>query len=195
LFDRGVIFCVIYIFLFLVSYCSTTARNKNSFAVQLNSNNNCLDNRLTKLSALRPGRIPLPERLFFCFWYSLVLEAEGTPYAWGWQLEERWKMRLRSISAEWPTLYCQTLRLWAASSRSQYSNRWEPWAKSRSINHCEPRLLTRPASFANSFSPRDCQIGYHSDVREAQVATLTSLVAFVAELYVVFLSCSKIVPQ
>jgi hypothetical protein len=40
LFQRGVLFCVICVFLYGVSYCSTTAIGQNTFAVQFNNNNN-----------------------------------------------------------------------------------------------------------------------------------------------------------
>jgi hypothetical protein len=34
---------------------------------------------VVSLSALRTGRIFSPEKLFLCFWYSFLLEADQTP--------------------------------------------------------------------------------------------------------------------
>jgi hypothetical protein len=46
LFERGVLFCVISVFLCVVSYCSTLPPGKNPFAVQLNTRNNNRTNNI-----------------------------------------------------------------------------------------------------------------------------------------------------
>jgi hypothetical protein len=43
LFERGVLFCEIYVFLCVLSYCSTNATGCNPFAVHLNNNNSGID--------------------------------------------------------------------------------------------------------------------------------------------------------